>query len=143
MTRSTVLILGAALLVGVSPFLPWLSVGNVGVPGIPDPAGWFVAVLGLVSLILVMPVVRRKWNTRPWIALAGLAATATLVVVMTAGARTVADRAQARAEAMALVDNVPMAPVPPVRTGAGLWVGLLGAVSLAAAGLAGVWRRDA
>ena len=58
----------------------------------------------------------------------------TLAVVWLTGPATIADRAQARAQAVALVDNVPMQPVPPVGVGVGLILGLAGAATIAAAG---------
>jgi hypothetical protein len=73
--------------------------------------------------------------------LVGLAALTTLIVVWRSGAATVADRVQARAEAMALVDNVPVQPAPPVGVGFGLLVGLAGAVSVAAVSLEATWKR--
>ena len=72
--------------------------------------------------------------------LAGLAGVTTLLVVWITGPGTIAERAQARAEAVALVDNVPLQPVPPVRFGVGLILGLGGALALTAAGIAGVAR---
>ena len=71
----------------------------------------------------------------------GLAGLTTLVVVWYSGAATIADRAQARAEAVAIVDNVPVGPVPAVHTATGLILGLAGAASAAAVGLAGAWTR--
>ena len=70
-----------------------------------------------------------------------LAGITTLVVVWFSGAATIADRAQARAEAVAIVDNVPVLPVPAVHTAAGLILGLIGAAAVAAVGLEDAWTR--
>ena len=40
--RSSILSLIGSIALAASAFLPWLRLGNVGLPGIPDPAGFFV-----------------------------------------------------------------------------------------------------
>ncbi|MGE3958213.1 MAG: hypothetical protein AB7H96_15975 [Vicinamibacterales bacterium] len=142
MPKVYVLLLGASVVVAGSCFLPWFTIGEVGLAGVPDPAALFVFAVGLVALALSAMGLLRRGETRAWILLAGLAALTTLTVVSIVGPTTVADRAQARAEALSIVDNVPMEPVPPVRAGIGLMAGLAGAVVLAAVSLAGVWRTD-
>jgi len=74
--------------------------------------------------------------------LVGLAGLTTLAVVWYNGAATIADRAQARAEAVAIVDNLPVAPVPAVHTAFGLLVGVAGAAVVAAVGLSDSWNRE-
>lgn len=124
-----------SLVLAASGFLPWLRVGGVGLAGIPDPAGFFVLGAGVLGVVLsAMGLVTRR-DTRQVLVLAGLAGLTTLVVVWRSGPLTVAERAQARAEAIAIVDNVPAEAVPPVRTGFGLFVGLAGAAMIATAGL--------
>jgi len=123
-------------------FLPWLRVGEVGLPGVPDPAGYFVAAVGVLGVLLSVVGMRTSRNTMQGVMLVGLAALTTLIVVWRSGSATVADRAQARAEAVALVDNVPLQAPPPVRVGYGLLVGLAGAASVAAVGLAAAWQRS-
>ena len=134
------LIGGVALV--TAAFVPWLHLGDVGLPGIPDPAGFFVLGLGTISLLLsgVGAITRR--DMRPWLVLVGLAGVTTLGVVWRTGPATIADRAQAHAEAVAIVDAVPMQPVPPVGVAAGLFLGLAGAVMVTAAGASGLWMKD-
>src|SRR6187397_2170956 len=99
---------------GTSAFLPWLRIGEVGLPGIPDPAGYFVLGLGALGALLSVVGLASGRNTQHGLVLVGLAGLTTLVVVWYSGAATIADRAQARAEAVAIVDNVPVSPVPAV-----------------------------
>jgi hypothetical protein len=127
---------------GASAFLPWLRIGDVGLPGIPDPAGYFVLGLGAVGALLSAAGLRGGRNTKQGLVLVGLAGLTTLVVVWYSGAATIADRAQARAEAVAIVDNVPVLPVPAVHSATGLLLGLVGAAATAAVGLADAWTRD-
>jgi|KBSSwiStaDraftv2_1062776.scaffolds.fasta_scaffold1137652_2 hypothetical protein len=124
-----------------SAFLPWLRIGDVGLPGIPDPAGYFMLGLGAVGALLSAVGLRSGRNTKQGLVLVGLAGITTLVVVWFSGAATIADRAQARAEAVAIVDNVPVLPVPAVHTAAGLILGLIGAAAVAAVGLEDAWTR--
>ena len=133
-------LLGSAVVTGAA-FLPWFHVGDVGLPGIPDPAGYFVAAMGLTGVGLSVVGLRRGRDTRQGLVLAGLAALTTLAVAWQVGPATIASRAQARAEAGALVDNLPLEPVPPVGVSAGLFGGMVGAAAVAAAGLTGLRRR--
>ena len=127
-------VVGSAALAAAA-FLPWLRLGDIGLVGIPDPAGFFVLALGVLGLLLSLSSIATRRDTRPALVLVGLAGLTTLAVVWVTGPGTIADRAQARAEAVALVDNVPVQPVPPVGVGVGLLLGLAGAATIAAAGL--------
>ena len=130
-------LLGSAVVIGAA-FLPWFHVGDVGLPGIPDPAGYFVAAMGLTGVGLSVVGIRGGRDTRQGLVLSGLAA---LTVAWQVGPATIASRAQARAEAVALVDNLTVEPVPPVGVSAGLFGGMAGAVVVAAAGLTALGRR--
>jgi hypothetical protein len=129
-------LLGSALVAG-SAFLPWLRIGDIGLAGVPDPAGFFVLGLGLLGLLLSAVSLLTPRDSRQALVLIGLAGLTTLLVVWQTGPATVADRALARAQAVALVDNLPVEPVPPITVGAGLLLGLLGAATVAGVGLAG------
>ena len=86
---------------------------------------------------------RGRDRLAPWLVLVGLAVLTTLTVVWLNGPATIADRALARAEAIALVDRVPLQPVPPVRIGAGLVLGVLGALLVSAVGIRAAWHSPA
>ena len=139
--RVSILSLIGSIALTASAFLPWIRLGDVGLAGIPDPAGFFVLVLGLFGVVLSVIRVFVRRDTRQWLVLVGLAGLTTLVVVWLTGLRTVEDRAQAHAEAVAIVDNVAVPPVPAVRVGAGLILGLAGAAAVAVAGLSGAFGR--
>ncbi|MEQ1910288.1 MAG: hypothetical protein ABMA15_15785 [Vicinamibacterales bacterium] len=140
--RSSILSLIGSIALTASAFLPWLRLGDVGLPGIPDPAGFFVLALGIVSLLLSGVGAFTRRDVRPWFVLLGLAGLTTLAVVWRTGPATIADRALSRAEAVSIVDGVPIQPVPPVRVGSGLLVGLVGAMMIAAAGVSGPRTND-
>ncbi len=133
-------LLGSVVVTGAA-FLPWFHVGVVGLPGVPDPAGYFVAAMGVTGAGLSVAGLRTRRDTRQGLVLAGLATLTTLAVAWQVGPATIASRAQARAEAVALVDNVRVEPVPAVGASVGLFGGMLGAAAVAAAGLTGLRRR--
>lgn len=132
--------LAGSVLLAASPFLPWLRIGSVSLRGVPDPAGLFVAGVGGVGIVLSALGMTRRKGLEPWLMLVGLAGLTTLAVVWMVGPATIADRALARAEAIALVDNVAMQAVPAVRVGVGLMLGLIGAAIVALQGIAAAWR---
>ena len=133
--RFSILSLIGSIAVAASAFLPWLRLGDVGLPGIPDPAGFFVLALGIFGLLLSGVAAFTRRDVRPWLVLVGLAGLTTLIVVWRTGPSTIADRALSRAEAVSIVDGVPIQPVPPVRVGSGVFVGLAGAALIVAAGV--------
>lgn len=139
--RSSILSLVGSIALAVAAFLPWLRLGDIGLAGIPDPVGFFVLALGLVGVILTLIKMFARSETRHWLVLVGLASLTALIVVWLTGPRTIEDRAQAHAEAVAIVDNVAAQPVPSVRVGYGLVLGLLGAALVIADAL-GAGRRQ-
>ena len=125
----------ASLLLTASAFLPWLSVGDARLVGVPDPAGYFVAAVGVVGVGLSGAAWRGRRGAVQMLLLAGLAGLTTLTVVTLTGPATIADRALAHAEAVALVDNVAMLPPPSVHLSYGLVLGLLASLAMTGLGL--------
>ena len=140
MRSPSVVRLAASVVLAGSTFLPWLRLGDVGLAGVPDPAGYFVLGLGVAGVILTVAGRLARRSLHHAFMLLGLAGLTTLVVVWRIGPSTIADRAQAHAEAVALVNNVAAQPVPPVTVGPGLWLGLAASVVLAALGLSRALR---
>jgi hypothetical protein len=124
-----------SLALAASGFLPWLRIGDLGLVGVPDPAGLFVVAIGGFGVLLSVLGIASGRDWRQLLVLAGLAGLTTLTVVWRTGPLTVAERAQARADAIAIVDNLPPQTAPPVRPAFGLFVGLTGALAVAASGL--------
>jgi hypothetical protein len=120
-----------------SAFLPWLRIGDVALAGVPDPAGFFILTLGLVAVAIALIAAVLRPLPPFVLMLAGVAAVTALVVVWRTGPETVAYRALARAEAVALVDSVPVQPVPPVHVGAGVFVGMAGGLAVVVSGVVG------
>jgi hypothetical protein len=116
-------------------FLPWLRIGQVGLAGVPDPAGFFVAGLGVAGIVLSLVALRGLRSMANALFLVGLAAVTALAVVWWNGPAVVSERAHLRAQAVALVDEVALQQVPPVTVGSGLFVGVASALLVIAAGL--------
>lgn len=125
----------ASLLLTASAFLPWLSLGDARLMGVPDPAGYFVAAMGVVGVALSGAAWRGHRGAVRMLLLAGLAGLTTLTVVTVTGPATIADRALAHAEAVALVDNVAMQPPPAVHLAYGVMLGLLASLVMVGVGL--------
>jgi hypothetical protein len=135
--RPYLLSLAGCVVLGAAAFLPWLRLGAVGLPGVPDPAGFFVLALGGIGTALSLLGLLGRRETRTALFLVGLAGLTTLAAVWLTGPALVAERAELRAQAVALVDNVAPTPPPPVTIGVGLVLGAAGAALTAAVGLAG------
>lgn len=137
MPRVIVSLAGAALgaLLAASAFLPWFRVGTLTLAGVPDPAGYFVVAIGAAAIIAAGAGFAVRREPRRELLLVGIAGITTLSVVWWVAPSTLADRALARAEAIAIVDQVPATPPPPIRIGYGVPVGLLAAAALAAVGV--------
>lgn len=135
MPRVYLVSLAGSAALAASGFLPWLRIGEVGLTGVPDPAGFFVVAVGLSGVLLSALGLWSRRDPRQLLVLAGLAGLTTLAVVWRSGPLTIAERAQARAEAIAIVDNVSAPAVPPVGAAFGLFVGIAGAALTAVAGL--------
>lgn len=136
MSRLLASLAGAAagVLLAASAFLPWFRVGSVTLAGVPDPAGYFVLAIGVIAVIAAGAGIFLKREPRRELLLVGIAGVTALAVVWWVAPSTLADRAQARAEAIAIVDQVPLVPPPAIRLGYGVPVGLLAAVVLAVVG---------
>lgn len=137
MTRLVASLAGTALggLLAASAFLPWFRVGSVTLAGVPDPTGYFVLAVGALAAIAAVAGVVARREPRRELLLAGIAGVTALAVVWWVAPSTLADRAQARAEAISIVDQTPLSPPPPIRVGYGVPVGLLAALVLAGVGL--------
>ena len=99
-----------------------MLLGDVSVGGVPDPAGLWV--LGLGSRRCCWPAqhLTRK-NSRHPLLVVGLAALGILFLAYQWLSRAVSEQAWARAQAIAIVDNVPaqVQPAPLAGVGVYLW----------------------
>ena len=124
-----------------SAFLPWVTVGDVVVRGVPDVSGLWVAGIGVVSTLLAfLSLVTRKNSRHPLLVL-GLMALAIMLVVWRVLPRLAGERAQTVAQAFAIVEDRTAEQAPPAVIGSGIYIGLAAAAVIAAFGLTIVIRR--
>jgi len=131
----------AGLLLIVSSFLPWMALGEESVGGVPDPAGLWILVLGVIAVLLAGLSIWTRKNSRHPLLLVGLAAFAIMFLGYQWMSRAVRDTAWARANARAIVEGVPAGEIPRTVAAAGIYLGLAAAVVLVGFGLTIVIRK--
>ena len=120
----------AGVLLIVSSFLPWMTVGDVTLGGVPDTAGWWILGLGGLAVLLAGLSIWTRKNSRHPLLLVGLSAFAIMFLGYQWMARTVRDSAWAQAQAQAIVENVPVGAPPETAVGPGIYLGMLAAAVL-------------
>jgi hypothetical protein len=131
----------AGCLLIVSAFLPWLIVGEVPIGGVPEPAGIWVLGLGVLAVLLAGLSIWTRKNSRHPLLLVGLAAFSIIFLGYQWMARSVKDTSWARAQARAIVENVPAVMPPDPVVGPGIYLGLVASVMLVLFGLTIVVRK--
>ena len=133
----------AGIVLAASAFLPWVSVGGVSMPGVPDVEALWVAGLGaLAALLAMLSLVTRK-NSRHPLLIIGLFALGITFLSWRIVPRTAGERASTIAQAFAIVENTPMKAAPVADVGIGIYLGLAASCVLVAFGMTIVVRRAA
>jgi len=131
----------AGVTLAASTFLPWVIIGDLSLPGVPDvPALWVLGLGGLAAVLAVLSLITRK-NSRHPLLLIGLLALGITFLSSRIMPRSVADRALTRSQALAIVDGLPTGQAPDANAGAGLYLGLVASSVLVAFGLTIVIKR--
>ena len=131
----------AGVLLIVSAFLPWMTVGDVSLGGVPETASlWILGLGGLAVLLAGLSLWTRK-NSRHPLLLVGLAAFAIMFLGYQWMSRTVRDAAWAQAQASAIVSGVPAGAAPDATIGPGIYLGAAAAMTLVLFGLTIVVKR--
>ena len=131
----------AGVLLIASAFLPWISVSDVSLGGVPDPAGWWILGLGVVAVLLAGLSIWTRKNSRHPLLLVGLMAFAIIFLGYQWMARAVKNSVWAQTQARAIVNDVPAAAQPETVIGAGIYLGLGAALILVLFGLTIVVKR--
>lgn len=139
--RAYYIALFAGGLLVVSAFLPWVLVGELSVGGVPDPAGLWVLGLGLTAMVLAGLSIWTRKNSRHPLLVVGLTSLGILFLAYQWLTRVVAETAWARAQALAIVDNVAPQVQPAPAAGSGVYLGLAASSVLILFGLTVVIRR--
>ena len=135
--------LAAGVALTASVFLPWVIVGDVSMPGVPDVAALWAGGLGVLAAILAaLSLVTRK-NSRHPLLIIGLCALGIMFLSWRIMPRAAGERALTVSQAFAIVENTPMTTTPNATVGAGIYLGLAASVVLVAFGLTIVVKRAA
>jgi hypothetical protein len=139
--RSYYVAVAAGVLLIVSAFLPWMSLGEESVGGVPEPAGLWILALGVVAVLLAGLSIWTRKNSRHPLLLVGLMSFAIMFLGYQWMSRAVRDTAWARANARAIVEGIPAGEIPATTVGPGIYLGTAAAVVLAGFGLTIVIRK--
>ena len=122
--RAYIVPLVAGPILALSPFLPWVRVGDLSLAGVPDTmAVWVVALGVLASVFAFLSLVTRR-NSRHPLLLVGLVSLALMFLSWRLMPQEVAERALTRSQAMAIVENEPLGSAPTAIVGIGMYLGL-------------------
>jgi hypothetical protein len=135
--------LAAGIVLAASAFLPWVIVGGVSMPGVPDVEALWVVGLGLMAAVLAMLSLITRKNSRHPLLIIGLFALGITFLSWRIVPRTAGERASTIAQAFAIVENTPMTSAPVADVGFGIYLGLAAAGVLVAFGLTIVVKRAA
>ena len=141
--RAYVIPLTAGVALSASAFLPWVVVGGVSLPGVPETAALWVTGLGAAAALLsILSLITRR-NSRHPLLLVGLIALAITFLSFRILPTTARDRALTVSQAFAIVESTPTADAPPSVAGTGLYLGLAASAVLVGFGLTIVIKRVA
>ncbi len=107
---------GAGVALIVSAFLPWVVVSGVSRAGAPDAPGLWVAGLGVLSAVLAaLSLITRKNSRHPLLVL-GLMALGIITLTWRIVPRLAGEEALTMSQALAIVEDAPIADMPTVPT---------------------------
>jgi hypothetical protein len=133
--------LSAGVVLAISAFLPWVVVSGDSLPGVPDVPGlWIVGLGALAAVLAVLSLITRK-NSRHPLLVIGLLALGIMFLSWRILPRVAGERALTASQAVAIVDNTPLAAAADVAPGSGIYVGLAASAIIVAFGLTIVIRR--
>ncbi|HTK27922.1 MAG TPA: hypothetical protein VL309_00110 [Vicinamibacterales bacterium] len=131
----------AGIALAVSAFLPWVSIGDVTLDGVPETAALWVLGLGVVASVLALLSLITRRNSRHPLLLVGLIALAIMFLSWRIMPQMAGERALIHAQSHAIVENAPVEPAAEALAGSGIYVGLAASATIAAFGLTIVVRR--
>jgi hypothetical protein len=141
--RTYLIPLTAGLTLTVSAFLPWVIVGGVKLPGIPDVPALWVAGLGVLAAVLAtLSLITRK-NSRHPLLVIGLVALGIMFLSWRIMPQTAGERALTISQAFAIVEDRPIGAAPSALAGSGIYLGLGASAALVGFGLTIVVKRVA
>jgi hypothetical protein len=141
--RAYIVPLVAGVVLAVSAFLPWVHVGDLSLAGVPDTTALWIVALGLIAAVLATLSLITRRNSRHPLLLVGLVALGLMFLSWRLAPRAVAERLLTRSQALAIVENTPIASGPSAMAGIGIYLGLAAATAIVGFGLTIVIKRAA
>jgi hypothetical protein len=133
----------AGILLTASTFLPWVTVGETTLRGVPNLPALWVAGLGAIAAVLAtLSLITRK-NSRHPLLVVGLIAFGIMILSWRVLPRSVGERALSLSQALAIVEGTPMGEAPIALIGSGIYIGLFASAAIALFGLTIVVKRAA
>jgi hypothetical protein len=133
----------AGIVLTASTFLPWVTIGETTLRGVPDVPALWVAGLGAIAAVLAtLSLITRK-NSRHPLLVVGLIALGIMILSWRILPRSVGERAQSLSQARAIVEGTPLGESPQALIGSGIYIGLASSAAIALFGLTIVVKRVA
>jgi len=131
----------AGILLIISTFLPWVTVGETTLRGIPNLPALWVAGLGAIAAVLAaLSLITRK-NSRHPLLVVGLIALGIMILSWRIFPRSVGERALSLSQALAIVEGTPIGQSPEALIGSGIYIGIASSAAIALFGLTIVVKR--
>src|SRR5262245_29856655 len=131
----------AGILLAISAFLPWVTVAEVTITGMPEITGLWIVGLGLLAAVLAFLSLVTRRNSRHPLLVVGLVALGIMFLAWRIMPRMAGNRARTISQATAIVENLPMGEAPRALPGTGIYLGLAAATVLVGFGLTIVIKR--
>ena len=133
----------AGVVLTASTFLPWVTIGETTLRGVPDVPALWVAGLGAIAAVLAtLSLITRK-NSRHPLLVVGLIALGIMILSWRILPRSIGERAQSLSQARAIVEGTPLGEPPKALIGSGIYLGLASSAAIALFGLTIVVKRVA
>ena len=130
---------GVALI--VSTFLPWISIGDTTLRGMPSVPALWIAGLGAIAVVLATLSLITRRNSRHPLLVVGLLALGIMVLSWRILPRSVGERALSLSQAIAIVDGTDVAATPDALIGIGIYLGVAASAAITLFGLTIMVKR--
>jgi len=131
----------AGILLTVSTFLPWVTVGETTLRGIPNLPALWVAGLGAIAAVLAALSLITRRNSRHPLLVVGLIALGIMILSWRIFPRSVGERALSLSQALAIVEGTQIGQSPEALIGSGIYIGIASSAAIALFGLTIVVKR--
>ena len=133
----------AGIVLTASTFLPWVTVGETALRGVPNLPALWVAGLGAIAAVLAALSLITRRNSRHPLLVVGLIALGIMMLSWRILPRSVGERSRSLSQALAIVEGTPLGESPEALIGSGIYVGLASSAAIALFGLTIVVKRVA